>query len=98
MCSYNLPPRYAWDETKRRSNLAKHGVDFAAVSRFDWTQALVRADVRFSYGEVRLVALAPIGPRLHVLVYTVERRAVRVISLRPAGRKEVRDYATEKFA
>lgn len=80
--------RFAWDETKLRSNLAKHGVDFVQVAHLDWERAVVRADVRFDDGEKRLLAVAPIGPHLHVLVFMVERRIVRVISLRRASRKE----------
>ena len=39
--------------------------------------------------------MAPIGSRLHVLVFTVERRAVRVISLRKANGKEIDRYEQE---
>jgi uncharacterized DUF497 family protein len=85
----------AWDETKRASNIAKHGVDFASAVAFDWVAALVRADTRKDYGEPRLVAMAPIGMRLHVMVFTVERRTVRVISLRKANSKEFDRYARE---
>lgn len=84
-----------WDEAKRIANIAKHGVDFAALSDFGWPVAWVRADTRFDYGEVRLIAMAPLGARIHVLVFTIERRAVRAISLRPASRKEILAYATE---
>lgn len=87
--------RFTWDPAKAAANLAKHGVAFGAVADMDWSQALVLADVRFSYPEPRLLALAPIGDRLHALVYSVERRAVRVISLRVANRKENRRYAAE---
>jgi uncharacterized protein len=61
----------------------------------DWSAALVRGDTRHDYGEVRLTAMAPIGSRLHVLVFTVERRAVRVISLRKANGKEIDRYEQE---
>jgi uncharacterized DUF497 family protein len=87
-----------WDEEKRAANLAKHGVDFANVADFDWSEALVRADTRKDYGEVRLVALAPIGDRLHHLTFTVERRVVRVISLRKANNKEIDRYEAEAEA
>ena len=30
---------YTWDEAKRRSNYAKHKVDFAAMHRFNWQTA-----------------------------------------------------------
>ena len=89
---------YDWDPGKAEANFEKHGVDFDAVEGFDWPRALVRADTRIDYGEVRLTALARIGDRIHHLTFTVERRAVRVISLRPASRKEVLRYATETAA
>ena len=85
-----------WDETKRAANVTRHGADFALVERLEWGTALVRADTRFDYGEVRLVAIGLIATVMHVAVFTVERRAVRVISLRPANRKEVLRYAQEQ--
>ena len=87
--------RYSWDPAKATSNFAKHGVDIQAVQQFGWAEALVRSDVRTGYPEPRLVAFGPIGTRLHVLVFSVERRGVRVISLRKAKREEIRRYAAE---
>ena len=87
-----------WDEAKRAANRVKHGIDFASVGQFEWDAALVRADMRISYGEVRLVALGRIERVLHVLIFTVERRVVRIISLRRANRKEVRSYAEQQAA
>ncbi|MDT8330189.1 BrnT family toxin [Roseomonas gilardii] len=84
-----------WDEAKAASNLAKHGVAFEAVFEFDWETALVRADVRFAYSEPRLIAFGVIGDRLHALVFTVERRSLRVISLRKANSKEFDRYVAE---
>ena len=86
---------FGWDEAKRAANLAKHGVDFAEAEGFDWSAASVRADLRTDYGEVRLVAMGPIGDRLHVLVFTIRRRGLRVISLRRASTKELNRYETE---
>lgn len=84
--------RFTWDPDKAAANLTKHGVAFGAVTDMDWSQAVVLADVRFPYPEPRLLALAPIGRRLHVLVFSVERRTIRVISLRKAKNKEVDRY------
>ena len=83
-----------WDPAKNESNIAKHGVAFEAAEGFDWATALVQADTRFDYGEVRLRALGAIGVRLFVLVFTI-RRGVWIISLRRASKREVRDYASE---
>ena len=87
--------RFGWDEAKRAANLAKHGVAFAEAEGLDWSAALVRADLRADYGEVRLVAMAPIEDRLHVLVFTIRRRGLRVISLRRASAKELERYEAE---
>jgi uncharacterized DUF497 family protein len=83
---------YGFNAKKRASNLAKHGVDFAAIEQFQFSSALVRADVREDYGEVRLTALGLVGDRLHLAVFTVERRLVWLISLRKANRKEILTY------
>lgn len=84
--------RFTWDASKAASNLVKHGVAFEAVEGFEWETALVRADVRFSYPEPRLLALGAIEDQLHALVCTVEYRSTRLISLLTASKKEVRRY------
>jgi uncharacterized DUF497 family protein len=83
---------YGFDPKKLASNLVKHGVEFAAIEEFRWSSALVRADVREDYGEVRLTAIGLVGDRLHVAVFTVERQLVWLISLRRANRKEIMTY------
>ncbi len=45
---------FEWDEAKRRTNIAKHGVDLTEIARFDWLSASVKADARRKYGEKRL--------------------------------------------
>ena len=42
--------QYEWDENKRRTNLEKHGEDFADVDRLDWSRAHIEPDTRHSYG------------------------------------------------
>jgi hypothetical protein len=83
---------YDWDEAKRQANLKKHGVDFARAEGFDWDSALVIEDRRQDYGEPRLSALGYIGKRLHVLIFTPRGRVVRLIGLRKANAREVRQY------
>lgn len=83
---------YERDEAKRRSNLAKHGVDFSSVREFEWDSVQETEDTRNDYGERRWVALGRMRGRLHVLIYTRRRERVRVISLRIASKKEVSSY------
>jgi uncharacterized DUF497 family protein len=59
-----------WDETKRRTNIAKHGVDFLRLSLFDWDSADIEEDADAEYGERREIATGWIGADLHVYVYT----------------------------
>jgi uncharacterized DUF497 family protein len=87
--------RFSFDPAKAAANIAKHGVAFSVVEDFEWDEALVRADVRFDYAEPRMVALAPVGNRLYSLVFSVERRTLRIISLRKASTKEIRLYEAQ---
>ena len=77
-----------WDEDKRQTNLAKHGVDFANVAGFDWATATIEPDTRFDYGEMRFEATGKIGLRLHVIVFTPRNSQFRIISLRKANSRE----------
>jgi len=47
---------FDWDEAKRDANLARPGIDFAAVVRFDWDNAQLVPDTRRDYGELRIIA------------------------------------------
>ena len=83
---------YEWDEQKRRENLDKHGIDFAAVEEsFQWDTALIEPSPRD--GEMRWRAIGYIGERLHILIYTERDSSARIISLRKANAREERRYA-----
>ena len=86
---------YDWNPSKAAANLAKHGVAFGTVEEFQWDTALTRATLNHVGGEPWLLAYGAIGDRLHVLIYSIETRCVRVISLRRASKREVRFYASE---
>jgi uncharacterized DUF497 family protein len=80
--------RYEWDDRKRVSNLEKHGVDFAAIERFDWREVTAEVDSRADYGEARVLAYGMLDGRLHAVVYTIRGPDRRIISLRKANRRE----------
>ena len=84
-----------WDETKRLTNLASHGVDFRDLERLDWRRALIFEDRRRDYGETRLIAMAPLGARLHVVVYVERGGERRIISARKANSRKVAFYENE---
>ena len=88
--------RYGWDEDKRRENLRKHGVDFAAIHSFAWEASIRWIDVREDYGEVREVAVGFIGVVLHTVVFTERGDDLTwIISLRKANKPEARRYGRE---
>ena len=87
-----------WDEAKRRSNLAKHGVDLALAERFNWEYAIFEEDDSEVYGEQREIATGPIGTTLYVYVYTLRGDEDHAISLRHADKREKRKYVQKARA
>lgn len=85
-----------WDEAKRRSNFAKHGVDLALAQQFDWGTGTFEEDDSEAYGEQREKATGLIGSTLHVYIYTLrDDDEDHAISLRLADKKEKRRYVRE---
>ena len=64
----------------------------AAAAQLGWDAALVWIDDRAGYGEVRFVALAPLGDILLFVAFVDRETVRRVISLRRANRREVNHY------
>lgn len=91
--------RYAWDAAKAATNVRKHGVQFElAATVLDDPLALSRYDGPHSTDEERWVTLGRAGNgALLVVVHTFEEvdpneARVRIISSRPATRRERRQY------
>ena len=81
---------YEWDEAKRRANIAKHGVDFADMARFDWDTAVFLKTEVLDY-EIRETAAGMVGDILFVVTYADRGiDLTRIISLRRASRYETR--------
>jgi uncharacterized DUF497 family protein len=76
----------------RKKNGRERGLPFERVADLDWDRAVAFEDGRFDYGETRMIALAPLKGRLHVVCYT-QRDDVRwIISFRKANVREVKIY------
>ena len=84
--------QFDFDPGKDATNLSKHGLSLAAAAELSWDAALVWLDDRADYGEVRMVALAPIGDTLFFVAFVDREPARRIISLRRANRREVNHY------
>jgi uncharacterized DUF497 family protein len=83
---------FVFDPGKVATNLGKHGLSLAAAAVLSWEAALVWLDDRADYGEVRMVALAPIGDILYFVAFVDCGSTRRIISLRRANRREVNHY------
>jgi uncharacterized DUF497 family protein len=83
---------FEWDESKRRANLAKHGVDFVKAAKALIGDTLERPDGRRDYGEERIVAIGAADGDVVVVVYTRRGDRLRIISARLAGRNERKAY------
>ena len=88
-----MSDRLIWDEAKRRSNLAKHGLDFEDAA---WVlESRYRLDVTLvRHGKLRTSSFSYVMDRLAVLllVHVPREDAVRIVSFRYAS-----DIESEKY-
>jgi len=85
-----------WDETKRRANLRKHGLDFADAAQTFAGPMLLHLDTRQDYGEDRWQGIGMLHGRVVVAVFA-ERGpdTIRLISFRKADRDETKEFEIE---
>ena len=89
--------RFTWDPAKDAANAKKHGVRFAeAMTAFADPLSVTIADPDHSLGEARyiLAGLSTRG-RLLVVAHADEGTQIRLISARPATRRERHAYEEE---
>lgn len=77
--------RILWDEPKREANIAKHGLDFAALDLDFFTRAKIGPG---KHG--RLIAIGRLNGVLTVIFICLGSEALSVISMRPASARERR--------
>ena len=84
---------FEWDENKNNSNKEKHGVSFEEAKEvFSDDKRITYEDARNDYGEVRYIMIGYIFKGMISAVYTIRGLAYRIISARPANRKERKKY------
>jgi len=81
-----------FDPAKDAANIAKHGISLAEAERLDWSTAFIEVDDRFAYDELRMAGLGLIGADLFYVVFVEREDVTRVISLRPAEKREFKSY------
>jgi uncharacterized DUF497 family protein len=83
---------FEWDQTKSDRNRLERDLPFdVAMAMFDGP-TLEQPDLRRDYGEVRMRAIGKACGLILHCVYTDRKDARRIISLRPADRRERDDY------
>jgi uncharacterized protein len=87
------PVKFEWDPVKNRSNVRKHGFDFADAEEMFRGFLLIRPDTDEEYGEERWLGIGTIRGRVAFVAF-VERPpdTIRIISLRKADHEEREQY------
>jgi len=86
---YSHAMLFTWDEKKRRSNIKKHGIDFACAAEIFSGPSFTWEDSRFDYGEQRWITMGLLGSLVVVLVvHTETEEEIHVISIRKADKDE----------
>ena len=86
--------KFLWDESKRISNIKKHGLDFALVYLLFENDTFTFEDNRVVYNERRFITLGLLDSTVVVVVHTETDNEIRVISLRKAVKNEQKLYFT----
>ena len=85
---YNETMKFTWDETKRKGNLIKHGLNFADVRRVFSGPTFTFPDSRFDYDEERFVTIGLLEADVVVIVHTETTTEIRIISMRKGTANE----------
>jgi uncharacterized DUF497 family protein len=85
-----MPLRFTWDARKAATNVRKHGVSFAeAATAFEDPLSITIPDPDHSAAEERFILIGRARRDHLVVVAHVERSdTIRIISARPASRRE----------
>jgi len=85
---------FEWDWSKATANLKKHGVSFEeARTVFDNPLAVIFDDEAHAVDEQRELIIGHSQQnRLLLIAFTKRSSSIRIISARPATRKEREDY------
>lgn len=83
---------FEWDESKRKSNLLNHGIDFVGIEQVFEGETVTILDDRFNYGEDRFVTFGVLEGRVVAIAHTETDEVIRIISVRKATRHEENSY------
>ena len=84
--------RFIWSDSKRRQNLARHGIDFVDVPAVFEGPTYTFEDDRFEYLEQRYVTLGLLAGIVVSIVHMETPDEIRIISFRKATIREQKVY------
>ena len=87
-----LAESFEWDAAKSARNLQLRGFDFARATELFDNPVLEIEQTQRDFGELRIKAIGMINGEYFVVVYTPRGDKRRIISARPADRKERDEY------
>ena len=83
---------FSWDETKRKGNIAQHGLDFADAARVFDSPMVLFEDDRQDYGEQRMIGIGLLESLVVLIVHVESETNIRIISMRKADSNETNLY------
>lgn len=92
------PGEFEWDEGNKTKNVVKHGVRNKESEQIFFNNPTIFEDKKHSkIQETRLYAYGTTDKgRLLTVVFTIRNKRIRVVSARPMGKRERKDYLTWK--
>lgn len=84
-----------WDESKRKTNIRKHGIDFIDAAKIFEGDIVSIEDTRYNYGETRYLTLGLLNGMVIVVVHTETEDVIRIISARKASKYEEINFYTQ---
>ena len=83
---------FTWGETKRRANIAKHGLDFADAEKVFAGPMVLFEDDRTDYSEQRMIGIGLLDYLVVLIVHPETNDTIRIISMRKAESDETDLY------
>lgn len=82
-----------YDVEKRNKTLANRGLDFDEAPHIFARRTLSKVDDRKDYGEERIITAGKLDDRYVMLVWTWRGKKRRIISMRYANEREIRQIS-----
>jgi uncharacterized DUF497 family protein len=87
-------PVFEWDPNKSASNKAKHGVEFEEAKVL-WSDPSRAEELLGFASEPRWATTAMLRGKMWTAIWTPRDKAIRIISVRRASRREMRRYGAQ---